>query len=161
MNKRRWIARCFFRNDEDWLKHTNPWSIWTRFATLPFLVFAIWSHVWIGLYSLLPVVLIIIWLWLNPTLFSVPSHQRHWGSKAVLGERYWLERDTHSIPNHHKKMVYLLNGLQIISTVFLVIGIWQTHLWLTLCAMIMVYFSKMWFLDRIVWIYEDLQRDQA
>jgi hypothetical protein len=33
------IAKFFNLEEDNWMKHANPWSVWTRFATLPFLIF--------------------------------------------------------------------------------------------------------------------------
>lgn len=60
-------------DDQVWRRHANPWSVWTRIATTPFLFFAIWSYVWLGYLSLLPVFILAVWLWLNPRLFSPPD----------------------------------------------------------------------------------------
>ena len=56
------IAKIFKLDGESWMKHTNPWSIWTRFATLPFIILAVWSRIWIGWYCLIPIAILIIWL---------------------------------------------------------------------------------------------------
>lgn len=150
------IAKYFNLEDDNWLKHANPWSIWTRFATLSFLIFAIWSRIWIGWYCLIPVFLLIIWLKINPTLFKKPKSLDHWGSKAVLGEQYWSERKEHPVPGHHHTPVFILTLLQLIGAVILIIGLWKLHLSLTIIGTITVYLAKMWFLDRMVWIFEGM-----
>jgi hypothetical protein len=46
MTLERKIAAAFQMGDEAWLRHANPWSGWTRFATvLPLLSLAVWSRV--------------------------------------------------------------------------------------------------------------------
>ncbi len=42
------IAHAFQMTDAVWQRHTNPWSVWTRYASLPLLIVAIWSRVWLG-----------------------------------------------------------------------------------------------------------------
>ena len=42
-------------SDDSWMRHANPWSVWTRYAAFPVLIAAIWSRVWIGWWALLPV----------------------------------------------------------------------------------------------------------
>lgn len=54
------LAQIFNLEGDNWMKHANPWSIWTRFATLPFLILAICSRVWIGWYCLIPILLLVI-----------------------------------------------------------------------------------------------------
>jgi hypothetical protein len=36
----RFAARLMAMDDRAWARHANPWSVWTRFATLPFLLLA-------------------------------------------------------------------------------------------------------------------------
>ncbi|CDF79336.1 conserved hypothetical protein [Formosa agariphila KMM 3901] len=151
------IAEAFNLKDERWLKHANPWSIWTRFATLPFLVVAIWSRAWIGWFCLIPIAILIIWLFVNPTLFKAPKHLNHWGSKAVLGEKLWSERKTNPVPKHHYTPIHILTILQTLGSILLVIGLWNFHLYLTILGASIVYMAKMWFLDRMVWVFENMK----
>ncbi len=154
------IAKVFKLEGDNWKKHANPWSVWTRFATLPFIVLAIWSRAWIGWYCLIPIVLLIFWLLINPTLFKTPKHFNSWGSKAVLGEKYWSERKTFAVPKHHNTPILILTILQMLGVVCLVFGLWQFNLYLTILGASLVYMAKMWFLDRMVWIYQDMQANE-
>lgn len=150
------IAKIFNLTWDKWKKHANPWSVWTRFSTLPFLVFAIWSHVWISWYSLIPVSVLIIWLMVNPTLFKEPKNFNSWASKAVLWERFFAERTTTPIPSHHNVPIIILTVLQSLWALILWFWLWNTHIYLTLVGTLLIYLTKMWFLDRMVWIYEDM-----
>lgn len=151
------IAKIFKLDGENWMKHTNPWSIWTRFATLPFIILAVWSRVWIGWYSLIPISIVIIWIIINPTLFKKPKSIDNWGSKAVLGERYWSERKTVAVPKHHSTPVLILTILQTVGGIILMIGLWKLEINLTIIGTITAYMAKMWFLDRMVWVFEDMK----
>ncbi len=153
------IAKIFGLEGEKWLKHANPWSVWTRFATLPFFILAIWSRVWIRWYSLIPIGVLIVWLIINPTLFKPPKNLDNWASKSVLGERLWTERKKRYIPKHHRIPILILTILQLIGTGFLLIGLWRLDVCTTIIGTIIIYFAKMWFLDRMVWIYtESIQK---
>lgn len=55
--------------DEMWLRHADPWNVWTRFAAIPAFILAVWSRVWIGWWSLIPIALVILWLSLNVFVF--------------------------------------------------------------------------------------------
>lgn len=33
-----WFARAMTMDDATWERHANPWSVWTRMATLPLLL---------------------------------------------------------------------------------------------------------------------------
>lgn len=150
------ISKIFNLQGDNWMKHANPWSIWTRFATLPFLILAIWSRVWLDWYSLIPIFIIIFWLLINPTLFKKPKSFDNWGSKSVLGEKYWSERKNNPVPKHHKIPITILTIIQTIGGIILIIGLWKLEINLTIIGTITVYLSKMWFLDRMVWVYEDM-----
>lgn len=154
------IAKIFNLKGDNWMKHANPWSIWTRFATLPFLILAIWSRIWLGWYSLIPIIIIIFWLVINPTLFKKPKNFDNRGSKSVLGEKLWSERKQVLVPKHHKTPILILTLLQTTWGIILIIGLWKFDLYLTIIGTIIIYFSKMWFLDRMVWIYQDMSNKE-
>ncbi len=157
MSLEKQIAQIFNLKGDNWLKHANPLSVWTRFSTLPFLVLAIWSRVWISWYCLMPITILIIWLIINTTLFKKPKQFDSWASKSVLGERYWAERKTNAVPKHHNTPILILTILQTIGAIILIIGLWHLEINLTIIGTITVYLTKMWFLDRMVWVYEDMQ----
>ena len=45
------VAKLFGLTGENWMRHANPWSVWTRFAVPPLLAISIWSRDWIGWWS--------------------------------------------------------------------------------------------------------------
>ncbi len=73
----RWIARLFRLDDAGWARHANPWSAWTRVASGPLLILALWSHVWLGWSALAPVALMLLWIWINPRAFSPAGVDGH------------------------------------------------------------------------------------
>ncbi len=149
------LSKLFFPDNDSWLKHANPWSVWSRFATLPFIVLAIWCRVWIGWYCLIPLSVLIFWIWINPTLFPKPNDYSSWGSKAVLGERVFINRKEVPISIAHLRAVTILNVLQSLSAAILVYGLWRLDISFTVHGVVYIYLTKMWFLDRMVWLYED------
>jgi hypothetical protein len=92
------VAQAFGLEGEAWMRHANPVSVWTRFAALPMLAVAVWSRDWIGWYSLVPVVLSLVWIAVNPLFFAKPKSTANWASKGVLGERIWTEADHGTFP---------------------------------------------------------------
>ena len=81
----------------------------------------------------------------------------NWGARSVLGEKYWSERKKNPVPQHHNTPVRLLTMMQIIGTIVLAIGLWKLDPTMTIAGTITVYMSKMWFLDRMVWVFKDMQ----
>lgn len=75
-------ARAAGMSDEAWRRHANPWSVWTRFAAIPLMMLAIWSRVWIGWWALVPVGVVILWLWWNPHAFAPVDKPVAWSSRG-------------------------------------------------------------------------------
>ena len=154
------IASLFHLTDENWLKHANPASVWTRYTVLPIIVFSFWSRLWIGWWCLIPGIASILWMFLNPIVFNKPVSTKNWASKAVLGERVYLNRDQIEIPKIHCTPLHnLLNGM---SSMGLILAIWSIiyfSIWGSVLGVSLAYIGKSWYLDRMVWLYEDMKND--
>lgn len=153
------IAAAFGMDDETWARHSNPWSVWTRNTVLPTLVLAVWSRAWLGRWALVPVALAVFWMWLNPRLFARPASTRSWASKAVLGERVWLNRGSIPVPEHHRRVPHLLNAFALSGVPLVVWGLAALRIWPLLLGCLAIFAGKLWFLDRMVWLYEDMKDD--
>lgn len=153
----RWIEKSFQMTDDVWERHANPWSVWTRFTALPVLILAFWSRKWLHRGALVPIAAAILWTWLNPRLFPKPESTDNWASKAVLGERVWLNKDEVPLPEQHRRMPNILNGLSMIGLGLVIWGVVGLAVWPTLLGAAFIYFGKVWFLDRMVWLYEDMK----
>ena len=99
-----------------------------------------------------------IWIWLNPRVFPKPSTTDRWSSKAVLGERVWLNRKAISIPDHFNRIIAWLNALSLLGMILLIYGFTANHEWMVGSGLALTYIGKMWFLDRMVWLY-DVMKD--
>jgi len=118
----RWTGlRAFFSGlvDTAWLRHANPWSVYTRFAAIPAGIVAIWSRAWIGEWSALPIAVVVLWLILNPIAFSPVHTPTHWISKGIYGERLWLRGAVKT-----RRRRYMLNGLAVAGALGLLIVAW-------------------------------------
>ena len=151
------VSTFFKLDDEGWMRHANPWSVWTRFIILPILALAIWSRVWFGLYCLIPIGVVLAWTWLNPRAFRKPKTTKTWSSKAVFGERVWIRRKELPLPKHHLTAIVVLNCITTSGLPLFIWGLYELQLWPTVMGTVLVYFGNMWFLDRMVWIYEDMK----
>lgn len=143
--------------DHVWKRHVNPWSVWTRYMILPLLTIALWSRIYIEWYALIPIGALIFWAFVNPNAFPVPKTTKHWASKAVLGERAWLNRKEIPIPKEFARMISIINGLGALGAVAWVYGIWVLDPLTTILGLVLVVLSKSWFLDRMVWLYEEMK----
>lgn len=150
------LARLFAMTPRTWERHCNPWSAWSRVPVLPLLCVAIWARIWIGWWCLIPVALLLIWTWLNPRAFPPPATTRSWVSRAVMGERVWLARAKVPIPRHHEFWAMLLSALSGLGLPPLIYGLWVLDVVWVLIGLILTIGPKMWFLDRMVWLYEEM-----
>jgi hypothetical protein len=144
-------------DDATWERHSNPISGWTRVTILPLLAFAIWSRVWLGWHALWIVRLSLVWTWLNPRLFGPPATNDAWMTQGVLGERIWLAKTTHPIPDHHARVSRWLNIAAGISVLILAKGLLSLDLGFTIAGLIGAMGAKLWFLDRMVWLRHDME----
>jgi hypothetical protein len=157
MTLERTIAASFNMDEATWARHANPWSVWTRFTVLPLLILAIWSRVWLGWWCLIPVIIVVGWMWLNPRIFPKPNSTNNWASKAVFGERVWLNRDNIPVPKHHQRVPSILSAVSASGIIFLIWGLVALNVWPTLLGVTIIYLGKLWFIDRMVWLYEDMK----
>jgi hypothetical protein len=151
------ISRLFRMDDRTWARHASPWSVWTRVASLPLLLAAIWSHAWIGIWSVLAVGLVAAWFWLNPRLFPAPCRTDTWSARATFGERVWLNRSAVPVPAHHARLASILGVAAGVGFAIALAGAVLNEITATLAGGLIAWFAKMWFCDRMVWLYEDMK----
>jgi len=155
------VARIMLMNESVWERHANPWSCWTRLAIAPLLALSIWSRSWIGWWCLLPLVILIIWIWVNPRIFAKPVSTDNWASKAVFGERVWLNRHIVPLPARHVRMAHMLNFLAALGMIPLIWGLVSLDFWMLIAGLGFTMGAKMWFLDRMVWLYDEVRVKHA
>ncbi len=151
------LASVFRMTDEVWARHANPWSVWTRYAALPLLVLTIWSRVWLGAWSWAPIAVVVLWIWINPRVFPRPESTDNWASRAVLGERVWLQRKAVPVPVHHRHAPNVLSLFSLLGLVATIYGLVELRIWPAALGTLLVILAKSWFLDRMVWLYADMQ----
>ncbi len=150
--------RLMAMDDSTWRRHANSWSVWTRILTpLPLLALAIWSRVWLGWGALVPVALTLLWIWINPRLFSEPRNFDSWSAHAVLGERVWLTHRAR-IARHHILPAQTLTALSALGLLPFVWGLWTLDPWATVAGAILITGAKTWFIDRMAWVWADFLR---
>lgn len=152
------IVSTMKMDEAAWLRHANPWSVWTRFTCLPLLVLAIWSRQWLEMWFLAPLAAAAIWTWINPRIFPQPSSFNHWPAKATFGERVWLNRLNVPIPRHHERAALILSVMMFPSFMTMAYGLYALSIWPTLSGMILTIVMKVWFCDRMVWLYDDMRK---
>lgn len=156
------VAERFGLEGDAWMRHANQLSVWTRFSCLSLIAVAVWSRDWIGWYSVAPIVVATVWMVVNPRAFGVPASTRNWASKSVFGERIWADRKSVAIPHRFKSHVpNLANAYSCIGLAFLVYGLIALNVWLVVAGIVIVHGGKLWFLDRMVLLFEDMKQRHA
>ncbi|MEM9439682.1 MAG: DUF6653 family protein [Pseudomonadota bacterium] len=150
--------RVMSMDEETWARHANPWSVYTRFTCLPLVALAIWSRVWLGWWSLIPLAAALFWIWYNPRAFPPVSSNDGWAYMGVEGERLFLERRRIQIPMHHLVMARRLTLFSAVGGAILVYGLMTLNVWAALCGLSLTITAKTWFVDRMVWLFEDNRR---
>ncbi len=150
------FAKIMHMDERAWERHANPWSVWSRLATFPVFMLALWSMHWIGWWCLIPIALLSIWLWLNPRIFPPPRFTHRWASRAVLGERIHVLRFMHPVPVEHTNVVSLLGIGSAVGAIFVVAGLLAGDPFFFIAGGIVVAFFKLWICDRMVWLFDQM-----
>lgn len=149
------LEKLMSMSDETWERHTNPWSGWTRVSIIPLFTLALISRIWLGWGCLIPILLTFFWTWYNPRAFPKPIDTNNWMSKGVLGERIWLDKDNHHVDPHHIKMSHVINIATALGLLPYIWGVIMIDYKLICLGMVILIGGKLWFLDRMVWLYHD------
>jgi hypothetical protein len=150
--------RLMAMDDAAWERHAHPVSADSRMLLgLPLVVAAIWSRVWLGWWALAALAAVAAFTVLNTRITPPPASTNNWASKATFGERVLLARHAVPIPKHHAAAAHRLTAVSAAGVPFLAWGLWALDPWPTMMGMVLVYAGKLWFLDRMVWLYEDMR----
>jgi hypothetical protein len=160
VNVERAVVKAFGLEGDAWLRHANPWSVYTRMPIPALLVAAVWSRQWLGWWCLVPVAAAVLWMFVNPRAFPPPASLDHWASRAVLGERYWGTRKERPIPVNHRVAPWVLTVINAAGVPFVVWGVVAVDVWLTLFGLAVHVAGKTWFIDRMALLY-DAMEEQA
>jgi hypothetical protein len=156
------LANVFGLKGQDaWRRHANPWSVYTRIPIPALLVAAIWSRTWIGWWSLLPIAVCLIWTVVNPRAFSPPRTLDSWASRSVMGETLWAERKSTPLQSRHRTAPVVLGALSAAGLPFLIWGLVVLDPWLTLFGLAIQMLGKLWFLDRMALLCDDVSSRAA
>ncbi len=158
MDYGRWLEKLMAMDEATWTRHASPWSVWTRVPVLPLLAFAVWSRQWLGWWCLVPIAMLALWTYLNPRAFPPPASTNTWASKATFGERVWLNRKHVPIPDHHTRFAHGLSILSGLGLAPMIYGLVTYEPFAAALGVVWVVIGKLWFLDRMVWLYEEMRQ---
>src|SRR5919112_1841935 len=124
------MAKAFGLDGGAWLRHANPWSVYTRIPGPAALVAAIWTYAWIGWWCLVPVGVVCGWLAINTRVFTAPRSMDHWASRAVLGETFWVNRKDVPVPARHRVAPHVLMAMNGLGLPFIAWGLITLDVWI-------------------------------
>lgn len=154
----KFAEKAMSMDDSAWAKHSSPWSVYSRFSILPLLTSAIASREWLGWYALIPTLVVLAWVWLNPRIFPAPNSTNNWASMGTFGERIYLNRNKEDlIPKHHLIMCKILMLLQLLGLPVWLYGVYSLQIESMVFGTLWLMATKAWFVDRMVWIYQDVK----
>jgi hypothetical protein len=139
---------------EAWMRHANPWSVWTRFAAIPLIILSIWSRTWIGWWALAPLALVVLWLWWNPRAFPPIDKPTAWSSKGIYGEHLWM-RDRSRIPAGFTVAQRFWAVGALAGASLLVWGLLALEVWPTVFGASLITYGQLWRIDRLGIFYDD------
>lgn len=76
-----------------------------------------------------------------------------------MGERIFLDRKSNPIAKHHVDIANVLTALSVLGVIILSYGLIVLSFWAVFAGMIATILPKVWFVDRMVWLYEDSLRE--
>lgn len=89
--------------DWAWRRHANPLSGWSRAATTPVVVYALYTRNW-RLFGVL-----VCWILVNPVAFRPPETTDAWMTRGVLAEREWIGAGNGTVGTDWPNVLNLLN----------------------------------------------------
>jgi hypothetical protein len=141
-----------------WERHASPWSVWTRFPILPAAVVVLFARGALGGWTVGLLAALALWSWLNPRAFPPPRSTAGWASRAVMGERVWLNRAAVPLPPGSGRAVGLALAVTLLGLPPLAWGVWRLAPGPALAGLALTLGGKLWFLDRMVRLF-DAMRD--
>ncbi|MCF2906237.1 hypothetical protein L0666_14670 [Octadecabacter sp. CECT 8868] len=149
--------RLMKMDETTWARHAGPWSIYTRIATGPIIFMVLWFRLYFGWWTLALLAAFAVFIWANPRLFPGPKNPAWWGAKVTYGERVFLNRKAIPVPDHHLHWAKGLTAISVIGIGPLTYGLWVFDLGWTTAGALLVVGGKLWFCDRMVWLYNDMR----
>ncbi|EBA12513.1 hypothetical protein RCCS2_14489 [Roseobacter sp. CCS2] len=144
-------------SDAAWAKHANPWSVYSRVIGGSLVFVALWSPFWIGYWGVLAILAAVLWVRINPRMFAAPKHTDTWATQGVLGERAFMNRAAVPIPMHHRFAASVTSGLAGFFMLIVVAAFLMHDFWLAFTAWHAATLAKLWFCDRMVWLWADMK----
>jgi hypothetical protein len=96
------------------------------------------------------------WTAINPRAFPPPRSLDHWASTAVLGETHWANRKEVPAPPRHRVAPNVLGAVSALGPPFIAWGLVVRDTWIVLFGLAVQMAGKIWFIDRMPLLYDDV-----
>ncbi len=149
--------RLMGMDDATWARHAHPISGYSRIFSAPVVFLALWSGFWIGWWALVPIGAVLVWMWLNPRLVAPPQTADAWATRAVLGERVFLNRKSVPVPHEFVFIGHLTTVIAAVFAGFTAFGFWIGEFWLAFVSWHAAVLSKVWFIDRMALLWDRMK----
>ena len=73
------------------------------------------------------------------------------------GERIWLNRNVVPVPQKFEPVIKVLIAISGFEALLCILGFVMQSFWMTIFGMAVLILSKSWFLDRMVWLYQEMK----
>ena len=150
-------AAIFGLNDENWLRHSNPWSVWTRMAAFAVAMAAILLRGALGWWTLVPVGLCVVFMFVNTRVFPPVTNPERWDEKGIYGERLWSQKAPVAQP--HRRAIAMIIAIAAAGIPILIWGLVTVQIWPTVFGWSLVFLSQLWQIDRFVAIFDAAMSD--
>jgi len=74
-----------------------------------------------------------------------------------LGERIWIHSQHKDIVKHHQTAINTINFIALGGVLICIWGLIKLVIWPTLFGSSIALLAKTWFIDRMVWVFEETQ----
>ncbi|WP_371682970.1 DUF6653 family protein [Kiloniella sp. EL199] len=154
------MRNIFKMSQNTWEHHSHPMSGWSRLVTGWLMFPAIWSHeAWGWPIAGFLLFLFAFWMYLNPRIFPKPRHTDFWASQVTFGERVWLKEvpfdGLDELLDMHRSQTRALGILAGFGFLGGIITAYLNLFWPTMFFGFAMIIGKMWFCDRMVWLFND------
>ena len=92
-------------------------------------------------------------------MFGPPRSLDHWASRAVLGETFWVDRKRVPVPARHRIAPHVLTAMNTLGLPFVAWGLIALDVWIALFGLAVQTAGKLWFLDRMALLHDDMTMD--
>jgi hypothetical protein len=96
------------------------------------------------------------WGAVNPRAFPPPANLDAWASRVVPGETFWNAKAVTPVPRRHRVAPVVLTALNVAGLPVIVWGLVAADVGILVIGLIVQSAGKLWFLDRMVWLHDDM-----